>query len=215
MAPGAARRALRRSAHVSGAPCPPLSRVNRQRGRRARIAQKPAHAVVSACLFRPGAVFPLTAALAAPSAPPRNAPAPRICLRSPPNRVHHHAGSVPAAARAQQSLRASSRLGVRRSLRSPSFALPVQTISLPVRRALAADDIGCARPVQRQFAPVPGYCRGPVTDTVRMRTRAPSSLTAGLDVRRFLLVLSRCGGRGPSVARCFPVPPSRILCAVL
>ena len=215
MAPGAARRALRRSAHVSGAPCPPLSRVNRQRGRRARIAQKPAHAVVSACLFRPGAVFPLTAALAAPSAPPRNAPAPRICLRSPPNRVHHHAGSVPAAARAQQSLRASSRLGVRRSLRSPSFALPVQTISLPVRRALAADDIGCARPVQRQFAPVPGVLSGAGDRYSAHEDSCPELPDRRSRCAAFPACAQSLWGAGPSVARCFPVPPSRILCAVL
>ena len=52
-------------------------------------------------------------------------------------------------------------------------------------------------------------------DTVRMGARAPSSLTAGLDVRRFPPVLSRCGGRGALRRAVFPVPPSRILCAVL
>ena len=121
-------------------------------------------------------------------------------LRSRPSPVHHHAGSVRAVVRAQQSLRALCRLGACPSARCPSLALPVQTISLPVRRALADDDSGCAPPVQTHFAAIPAVLSGAADRYSANEDSSPTcSVSAGLDVWRFLLVLGRYGGRGPSV----------------
>ena len=150
-------RRARRPAAERGSVQQQLSRVNRQRGRRACAAPNPAQALLSACFLRRGSAFALTAA---PSAPARNVPALQICLRSRFSPVHHPADSVRAMARAEQALRASRLFGACPSVRCPPLALPVQTISLPVRRAMGPNDIGCARRVQTHRPAIFGALSG-------------------------------------------------------